>query len=426
MHVYFSGIGGTGIGPLALVAKQAGFSVSGSDQQISSNLNYLRKEGLDDIHVGQTAKEISKIHEANPIDWFVYTSALPNNHAELEFCRKQGIKTSKRDEFIGTLLKDKRLKLIAVAGTQGKTTTTAMIVWLFKRLNLPISYSLGGQFSNGEMSHFDKSSSYFVYECDEYDRNFLAFEPYISIITGVSWDHHDIFPTRDEYQEAFREFLHQSKHIIIWEEDSEYLRLNDSFSTLLIQDTSTTAIENIELKGLYNRLDAWLAIQAIHFLTDTPVEDLLQLINRFTGLKRRMELLVTDLYTDYAHTPEKIRGAMSVALEMAADKGQEVVVVYEPHSNRRQHFIINDYKDCFGGATQVYWLPTYLAREDPGQRVIPPTELISHLTNPKLVVPAETGSALKRTIIAHLTKGDMVIAMSAGNLDDWLRNEFTK
>jgi UDP-N-acetylmuramate-alanine ligase len=139
-----------------------------------------------------------------------------------------------------------------------------------------------------------------------------------------------------------------------------------------------------------------------------------------------MELLVTDLYTDYAHTPEKIRGAMSVALEMAADKGQEVVVVYEPHSNRRQHFIINDYKDCFGGATQVYWLPTYLAREDPGQRVIPPTELISHLTNPKLVVPAETGSALKRTIIAHLTKGDMVIAMSAGNLDDWLRNEFTK
>src|SRR4051812_35702298 len=199
MHVYFSGIGGVGIGPLALIAKQAGYEVSGSDLREGDLTEYLTSQGITDIHIHQDKKQISQVHKDKPIDWFVYSSALPANHAELEFCKQNGIKTSKRDELINKILEDKRLKLIAIAGTHGKTTTTAMVVWLFKQLNHPISYSLGAHISFGDIGHYESDSQFFVYEGDEFDRNFLAFHPFYSIISGVAYDHHEIYPTQADY-----------------------------------------------------------------------------------------------------------------------------------------------------------------------------------------------------------------------------------
>jgi UDP-N-acetylmuramate--alanine ligase len=431
MHIYFSGIGGTAIGPLALIAKQAGYTVSGSDKQDSQYIEYLKKHGISDIHIGQDRTAIAKVHDNKPIDWFVYTSALPlenPNAPELEFCAEQDIKASKRDELLNFILQDKKLKLIAIAGTHGKTTTTAMTIWLFKQLGVPVSYSVGAKISFGEMGQYEAGSEFFVYEADEFDRNFLAFEPFIGAITGVSWDHHEIFPTREDYQEAFRDFIEQSRHTIIWQEDLEYLHL-DPTTQVLAQSSTNRAIETIALKGLYNRLDAWLAVQAVHKATGVPVEDLLKSINAFPGLQRRMEEIIPNLYSDYAHTPEKIRGGMSVALELAAEKNQPVIVVYEPLTNRRQHFMQNDYKDCFAGAAQVYWLPSYLAREDPTQRVLPPEELIARLDDPTIAVPADRDEHLKRTVAAHLQKGDMVVCMAGGggdSLDEWVRKEFQK
>lgn len=428
MHIYFSGIGGTGIGPLALIAKQAGYNVSGSDKQDSQYIEYLRKHGITDIHIGQTEEAIASEHAHNPIDWFVYTSALPMenpNAPELVFCREQDIKTSKRDELLNRIISDKHLPLVAIAGTHGKSTTTAMIIWLFKQLDIPIGYNVGAKLSFGDMGEFATEARYFVYECDEFDRNFLAFEPALAVISGVSWDHHDIYPTREEYQDAFREFIEQSQHTIAWQDDTDYLNLtaSSSLSVLSWEDDK----ELIALKGLYNRRDAWLAVQAVHQLTETPLEDLLGYVNTFPGLQRRMEQLRPNLYSDYAHTIEKIRGAMSTALEMAADGEQQLVVIYEGLHNKRQYFIMNDYKDVFSGATQVYWVPSYLARETPGQRVLPPEELIMRLSDPSIAVPAELNDDLRRTIQAHLDKGDMVVAMSGGgggSLDEWLRKAF--
>jgi UDP-N-acetylmuramate--alanine ligase len=429
MHIFFSGIGGTAIGPLALIAKQAGYTVSGSDKQESQYIDYLRKHGITDIHIGQDRAQIAAAHDKNPIDWFVYSSAvaIENPDApELKFCREQGIKTSKRDELLNQIIHDKNLKLIAIAGTHGKTTTTAMVIWLFKQLGLPISYSVGAKISFGDMGQYEEGSEYFVYEADEFDRNFLAFEPDISLITGVSWDHHEIFPTREDYQDAFREFIEQSKHTFVWQEDNDYLQLPDSrYLTCLV--SSHPSIDEVRLKGLYNRLDAWLAINAVTKATGTPLPELIAKINHFPGLQRRMEQIVPNLYSDYAHTPEKIRGAMSVALEMAADSGQKLVVVYEPLTNRRQHYMLDDYHDCFAGAEHVYWTPSYLAREDPAQRIIPPEELISHLDDPSIASPAELDENLKNTIQKHLDAGDMVVGMVGGggnSLDEWLRQEF--
>lgn len=429
MHIFFSGIGGTAIGPLALIAKQAGYTVSGSDKQESQYIDYLRKHGITDIAIGQDREQIAARHNALPIDWFVYSSAVAienPNAPELAFCREQTIKTSKRDELLNLILQDKKLKLIAVAGTHGKTTATAMTIWLFKQLGVAISYSVGAKISFGDMGQYVEGSEYFVYEADEFDRNFLAFEPHLSLITGVSWDHHEIFPTRVDYQDAFREFIEQSAHTYVWQEDAEYLDLEDGESlTCLASDNSE--IEKLTLKGLYNRLDAWLAIQAVQRTTGASLPKLIDFINHFPGLQRRMEQLRPSLYSDYAHTPEKIRGAMSVALEMATETNQSLVVIYEPLTNRRQHYMLDDYKDCFDGAAHVYWTPSYLAREDPAQRIIPPEELIAHLSDPSVAEPAKLDDTLKAKIQKHLDAGDMVVGMVGGggnSLDEWLRKEF--
>jgi UDP-N-acetylmuramate--alanine ligase len=429
MHIYFSGIGGTAIGPLALIAKQAGYEVSGSDKQNSQYIDYLKKHDITDIHIGQDEAAIAGVHDKKAIDWFVYTSALPlenPNAPELVFCKQQGIKTSKRDELLNQILSDQGLKLIAIAGTHGKTTTTAMVIWLFKKLGIPISYSVGAKIPFGDMGEYDDKSEYFVYECDEFDRNFLAFEPFVSIITGVTWDHHEIFPTREDYQSAFREFISQSEWLEAWQDDAEYLELqeNDHYA---IMDPDDTDVEHLAIAGRYNRMDAWLAVKAVRQLTQEPLEEIIGHINKFPGLQRRMEQLRPNLYSDYAHTPEKIRGAMSVAMEMAAEKNQELVVIYEPLTNRRQHYMLDDYKDCFAGAAKVYWTPSYLAREDPYQYVLPPDELISHLADPSIAEAADLNDALKVRIQKHLDDGAMVVGMaggSGGSLDEWLRKEF--
>ncbi len=430
MHIYFSGIGGTAIGPLALIAKRAGYEVSGSDKQDSQYIEYLRQHGISNIVIGQSRDDIAKAHDAKPIDWVVYTSALTletPEPPELIFAQEQEIHVSKRDELLNQIITDKQLKLIAVAGTHGKTTTTAMVIWLFKQLGIPVSYSVGAKIPFGDMGEYDPDSEYFVYECDEFDRNFLAFEPHLSLITGVSWDHHEIFPTREDYQAAFREFIEQSQHTVLWQDDLDYLGLAQTGSLTTLDPNDSN--DHIVLRGLYNRLDARLACRAVERIGSVDKQLVLDAINAFPGLQRRMEQLVPNLYSDYAHTPEKIRGAMSVAREMADETGQELIVVYEPLTNRRQHFMIDDYGDCFDGANHVYWTPSYLAREDPEQRVISPEELISHLPNPDIAEPAELNDGLKRAIQKHLDDGAMVVGMAGGgggSLDEWLRQEFVQ
>jgi UDP-N-acetylmuramate--alanine ligase len=241
VHIYFSGIGGAGISSLALMAKQVGFEVSGSDKQDNHNLHYLKGKGVADIHVGQTWDQIAAVHAKAPIDWLVYTSALPMEQPdadELRFCKEKGIKATKRDEFLNFLLEKQGLQLIAIAGTHGKTTTTAMAIWLFTQLGIPFSYSVAGNISFGEAAQLTKDSKYFVYEADEFDRNFLSFKPFCSLITGVDWDHPDIYPTREEYYQAFRDFLKQSEQAVLWDSDAERLNLEASDRQLVLDDAA--------------------------------------------------------------------------------------------------------------------------------------------------------------------------------------------
>ncbi len=429
MHIYFSGIGGAGLGPLALIAKQAGYTVSGSDKQDSSYIQYLRKNGITNIHIGQTYEAIDQVHTKEPIDWFVFTTAVTSEHAnppELVFCKDNNIRTSKRDELLNKILEDKELQLIAIAGTHGKTTTTAMAVWLFQQLSIPVSYSVGAKLPSGDMGAYVPESSYFIYEADEYARNFLSFHPYMSLITGIDWDHPDIYPTRKEYEQAFKDFVQQSAHTVTWEEDTNKLTLKNNNDNTIIS-TKDSVFAQLTLPGEVNRRDAFQVITAVHQITDRPLKELVTIINNFPGVSRRFEQIAPNLYTDYAHTPPKIRGALQLAHEVA---GENVVVVYEGLHNTRQHFIKDDLRTLFKDTKHLYVVPSYLAREDPNLSLLQPSDLktLMHEPDASAITPSELNDSLAQQIRTHIQNGDLVLCLSAGggnSLDEWLRMKFT-
>ena len=430
MHIFFSGIGGTGIGPLALIAKQAGFEVSGSDKQDSSYVQYLRDQGINDIHIGQSRQSIEEVHNAKPIDWYVYSAAVAIEQPdapEFDFCRSHDIRLSLRDELINKILEEKQLKLLAVAGTHGKTTTTAMLIWIFKQLGIPVSYSVGGKLSFGDMGQYQEGSEYFIYEADEFARNFLAFHPSLSVITGVDWDHPDIYPSRESYLAAFQDFLKQSERSVMWQADVATLELRPSMERLVLSPDEPAIEQFIRLAGKVNRWNAWQSAQAVTYLLGLPIDQVIATINAFPGVSRRFERITGRLYSDYAHTPPKIRGALQTAEEVA---GENVVVVYEGLHNSRQHFIKDDLQHLFDKVKHLYIVPSYLAREDPKQELLTP-EKLRLLLSPVAEAKTQTAALddqLKANIQKHLDAGDLVICLTAGgggSLDEWLRQKFT-
>ena len=424
MHIYVSGIGGSGVGPLAEIAHQVGYRVSGSDKQHSRNIEHLRALGID-IHIGQTVGQIAAVHEAQPIDWLVYSSAVAFEGAgapELDFASAHGIRVSKRDQLLNEILAQLHLNLIAVAGTHGKTTTVAMMVYLLRQLGVPVSYILSAETNFAKMAEYDPKSQYFVYEADEFDRNFLHFSPFVSLISGIGYDHQEVFPTIADYHTAFCDYVAKSRQTFVWDEDAAKLGLGASDTVHVVGDGASA----IHLPGRFNRRDGWLVATAASSITGQPVAALAEILSQFPGLGERMEPIAPNLYSNYAHTPEKIMAGINVALEMKKPE-QRLVIVYEPLTNRRQHFLLDSYGHVFDGASQIYWLPSRLAREDPSLPVLTPAQLIDHLDDDTRAVacPAAMGDALKRTIDRHLEAGDMVVAMVAGGgedgLDHWLR-----
>ena len=188
MNIFFSGIGGVGIGPLAEIACDVGYEVTGSDLEESLMTNELRKRGVK-INIGQDGSFLKACHDQKPIDWLIYSASLPAGHPELVLAQQLGIKIAKRDELIAHIIEEKGLKLIGVAGTHGKTTTTGMMIWTMLQLGIPVSYSIGTTITFGPSGKYDPDSQYFIYECDEFDRNFLHFRPSLSLITSVDYDH---------------------------------------------------------------------------------------------------------------------------------------------------------------------------------------------------------------------------------------------
>lgn len=412
MNIYFSGLGGVGIGPLVEIAKDAGHTVMGSDLGESLATDELRAAGIT-LNIGQDGTFLQACHDATPIDWFVHTAALPDDHPELVLARELGIRISKRDEFLAYIIQEKDLKLIAISGTHGKTTTTGMMVWLMLQLGIPVSYSVGTTLPFGPSGKFDPKSEYFVYECDEYDRNFLNFNPHLSLVTSIDYDHPDTYPKETEYTAAFRQFIKQSQHTILWKSDAAYTDA-DTFHAWVLDDTL-----NIPLPGAHNRRNATLVTKAAEYLGMSKEDTVIGELGKFPGTDRRFEKLDDHLYSDYGHHPKEIAATLQLARELS----EHVVLVYQPHQNRRQHRIRDMYTDQFELADEVYWLPTYLSREDPDELILQPDDLIANVTNKEVIQVTDMNDELWNAIQAARSEGKLVLCMGAGSIDGWLREK---
>jgi UDP-N-acetylmuramate--alanine ligase len=414
MNIFFSGIGGVGIGPLAEIAVDAGYSVQGSDIGESPLTIVLSDRGIP-ISFTQDGDFLRACHEQTPIDWYVHTAALPADHPELLAAKELGIKVAKRDELIARIIEEKNLKLIAVSGTHGKTTTTGMIVWVMKQLGIPVSYSVGTTLSFGPSGAFDPVSEYFVYECDEFDRNFLHFHPFLSLLTSVDYDHPDVYPTRADYSAAFRQFVSQSETTIMWHADNSGIQATAENGWILRDDE----VMDIRLPGAHNRRNATLVAKAAEFLRLSDADTVKSTLGSFPGTNRRFEKLADNLYSDYGHHPVEIAATLQLARELSP----HVTLVYQPHQNVRQHEIRAQYTDCFEDAELVYWLPTYLSREDPSLPILTPEELSSNVTNKTAIRFADLDDQLWDRIQQARSQGGLVLAMGAGTIDGWLRKQ---
>ena len=414
MKIYISGISGTGMGPLALMAKDAGLEVLGSDLNKGAIYEELVKAGIK-VFIGKQDGEFLR-ENLEGLDWFVYTSALSEDHPELLAAKEAGVKVTKRDDFTAFLVEKLGLKMVAVAGTHGKTTTTSMIIWAALKLGLPVSYVVGTTLGFAPSGSYHSGDKYFIYEADEYDRNFLKFHPWTAVITYVSYDHPDIYSTREEYVRAFLQFEGQSENVMRAEHSTK---------------------REFKLAGAARRTDAELAFRAIKMMSsdeakkgkmpssEVEFDEILEAtLNDFPGVGRRFERLADGIYTDYAHHPEEIAATVEMAQEQAEMDGLKgVVVVYQPHQNTRQHEVREGYSEAFNGVTKVFWLPTYLTRENPELKVLKPEELYEGID---VAETAELDDGLFDEILKWRDDGYLVILMTAGPADGWLREKLGK
>lgn len=450
MKIYISGISGTGMGPLALVAHDAGHEVVGTDIAKGAIYDELARAGIE-VKIGAQDGEYLK-SQIEDVDWYVYTSAVQEGHPELMLAWEwqkthSGFRISKRDDFTEYLIESLGLKLVAVAGTHGKTTTTSMIIWTCLKLGLPIAYLAGTTLGFASSGAWHEGDKFFVYEADEYDRNFLRYHPWLAVIPVATYDHADIYADEAEYQAAFEKFQNQSEKVLrkggklLWK-NLEPLRVwPDAF----------------RLAGKVRRADASLAAMAVYEMArelsvgegsvyadgthgfvmkdgrEIAAEDIIAVLNEFPGVGRRFEKLAEGFYTDYAHHPEEVEATIAVAKMQALMDGRKgVVVVYEPHQNARQYAVRDGYREVFEKAKRTYWVPTYLVRgeKEAAERgelaILTPAELVAGLSEKTKAEVTKLDDRLFWILRKWRDDGYLVLLMTAGPGDAWLREKLAE
>jgi UDP-N-acetylmuramate--alanine ligase len=392
-HIHFIGIGGTGLSAIARVLLEQDLQVSGSDLYPSPLFESVKQAG-GSVFLGHQASNIQGA------DLVIRSSAIPDENPEVRAAQAAGIPVLKRSEFLGRLTAGK--KVIAVAGSHGKTTTTSMVAWILSDLGLDPSFIVGGVVNNLKTNARAGSGDYFVIEADEYDYMFLGLRPTIAAVTNVEHDHPDIFPTPDSFEEAFRRFvtnLEPDGTLILcgdnpgarvlgdvlksgqklkiygldnpdWEYAAHNVRVNaaagmDFDLWAKDADGETRLPVSLKLPGEHNVLNA-LAAFALADSLEINREEIVRSLGVFSGSGRRFEIrgevdgvLLVD---DYAHHPTEILATLSAARSAYPDR--VIRAVWQPHTYSRTATLFNDFTSAFRGADQVLVLDVFEAREE--------------------------------------------------------------
>jgi UDP-N-acetylmuramate--alanine ligase len=358
-RLHFIGIGGAGMSGLALVCAELGARVSGSDRADSSYMERLRATGLDPV-IGHDAANLPDGAEV------VVSTAIGAENPELALARERGIEPIHRGALLAELCAEKRL--IAVAGTHGKTTTTAMLVWALRAIDADPAFFVGGEVPGLGPDAVTVNAGWgggewVVAEADESDASFLELKPEIAVVTNVEMDHHSRWGSIAELREAFRRFVAPAAGVAI-PADNSLADLGEGRRVVGF-DLATPGPSQLPLAipGQHNLLNARAALAALELAGFGSATEALA---DFPGVRRRLELKGTRngarIYDDYAHHPTEVRAALSALREQGPER---LIAVFQPHLYSRTKVFADGFGAALALADEVVVLDIYPAREEP-------------------------------------------------------------
>ena len=440
--VYFVGAGGSGMSALIRYFLSLGKRVAGYDRTPSELTARLVEEGAV-IHYEEDVNQIPEWCRDAATTLIVYTPAIPNEHAELNYFRTNGFEIHKRAQVLGIITRSS--KALCVAGTHGKTTTSTMAAHLLQQSHVGCTAFLGGISKNyGTNLLLSQESPYTVIEADEFDRSFHWLSPYMSVITATDPDHLDIYGTQEAYLESFRHYttliqpggaliLHEGLalqpdvqsgvKVYTYSRDhgdfhAENIRIGggDIYVDFVAPDTRICDVQ-LGVPVSIN-IDNGVAAMALAHLNGVTDEEIKRGMASFRGVDRRFDfMLKTDrivFLSDYAHHPAEIAQSVRSIRELYQDK--KITAIFQPHLYTRTRDFYHEFADSLSLLDEVILTDIYPAREEP----IPGVN--SQLIYDQLRPGIEKCLCRKEDVLALLETKDIevLIVLGAGDMDNYV------
>lgn len=436
--IHIIGIGGIGLSAIARVLLARGVRVSGSDQAASPITDELARLGAT-IHIGHRAENVGEA------EMVLVTSAVSADNPEIIEATRRGLRIVKRTEFLRDLTRGK--KTIAIAGTHGKTTTTAMIATILVNAGRDPDVIVGGIVPELGGNARAGQGDYFVIEADEYDHAFLGLFPYIAIVTSIEMDHPDMFHDVDDVARAFREFMQQTTTdgVVIGCGDSvrvaaelqHLARRTVRYGLGAANEWRVRAITpnarggsdfvvwrggkeigdwRLEVPGEHNVLNALAAIATADAL-GIDLEIARNTLATFRGVSRRFEIRGefrgVTIVDDYAHHPTEIRATLAAA--RARFPRRTLWAVFQPHTFSRTRALVDEFARAFEDADHVIVTEIYAAREHESYGVSG-ADIVARMTHcdARFIATLEETS---RFVSERLQVGDVLITLGAGDVN---------
>lgn len=425
--VYLLGIGGIGMSALARYFHKKGAQVSGYDKTATSLTGTLEAEGIK-VHYDTDTAHISDA------ELYVYTPAIPADHPAFEFVRKSGHHWYKRSEVLEGITA--QYKTIAIAGTHGKTTTTAILAHIL-HISAGNALCFVGGIVRGPESNviMSRNPEYMVVEADEFDRSFLRLNPHIAVITSLDPDHLDVYGTFEAMKKDYCQFASRANCLIVNERVAHHF---DHPNKLVYGagDDAVVRYSNVEviqgafrfqlnggyeftlrLPGTHNVENATAALAVSLSLGLTPTR-LVDAVSTFNGVKRRFERAVETqhfvLIDDYAHHPEEIKAAIAAARMLYPY--WRILVVFQPHLYSRTRDFEMEFAESLSKADHLILMPIYPAREEPIKGVS--SENLLNKVSLKSKQLVEKSEVVKAVLSLS---AEVVLVLGAGDIDQLVK-----
>lgn len=416
-HVHFIGIGGIGMSALARFFVHEGKKVSGSDRDASIVTDKLKELGVE-LFFEQKSSNIS-----SNIDLVVYTEAMPSDHEEMLAARALGVPMMNYFSALGLVANP--YYLIAVAGSHGKTTTTAMLADVFEEAGLDPTVIVGSLRSKTGSNFRTGKSKYAIVEACEYKRDFLHLKPEILVITNIELEHVDYYSDLADVQSAFREIAMSvpKSGFVVADTSNPNIKpvIEGVKATVLDYRENVDLLLKLRQPGFHNILNA-AAAKTVAKIVGGDLKKINNALENFAGTWRRFEYkgdFINDngkvsVYDDYGHHPTEI--AATIAGTRERYPNNHLTLVFQSHTYTRTHELFADFVEVLAKADLVYMLPIYAAREENVSGVS--SEQLAEALNKKGIKSEvfQTYGGIVENVKATTPEGGVVLVMGAGDV----------